>query len=115
MALVPLDLQVLYAQQGNVSQIEHTRLINRALLMQAEERAVMQDSYERDSTVVKPNASAEAEALKNRPDREGEGDGSFVFVQYKRKKGKDGDDIVEEERVEGASPDGKGRVIDIMQ
>lgn len=115
MSIMPLDLQVLYAQQNNVSRIQHARIIEKDLLLQAEDSKVKQDSYEHDSKVVKTQKKAEEQKVDEREDREEQRHRRFKFVHYRKKKSGSDEGEVYGEEYEGYYDGGKGRRIDILQ
>lgn len=96
MSIVPLDLQVLYAQQNNVSRMEHARGMERALVTQAEDTLVRQDSYMRDSTVVKVQETEQSRKVREKKEREEEEaeDRASAYVLYRKKRNRGGKNMV---------------------
>ncbi|MEK6795613.1 MAG: hypothetical protein AABZ39_12610 [Spirochaetota bacterium] len=111
MSISPLDLQQIYAQQVNVSRSEHARVVERALAVQSEDLDIYRDSALRDSTVMRGNETSESRSVRER--REGKGR-RFLYRNYRRRKGPDGEAVIEGEFSPDAVP-GKGSIINILK
>ncbi len=115
MPILPLDLQQLYMQQSHIGRMEHVRQTVKTIVMQAEDKDIHQDSYEKDSIVVKAEESSNENTVKER--KESKKDGQKHYVSYRKKRRKDNPDdknnIIETVDIDLES-DTKGHTIDIL-
>ncbi|MBI4977301.1 MAG: hypothetical protein HZC28_07460 [Spirochaetes bacterium] len=109
MSILPIDMQLIYAQQATVSRSEHARMAERALTMQAEDLDIDRDSYQKDATVVATDESTPSQLIRRRR----EGRRGFLYMHYRKKKGRKGEEVIAE--LEDDLSPGKGRIINILQ
>lgn len=115
MPIAPLDLQQLYMQQSQVSHMEHTRMAAKTILMQSEDKQIHQDSYEKDSTVVKSEHVSDENIIKDKKEKKKNNSNEEGYFLYRRKKHKldseeDAVEVVDEEKKEAS----KGKRLDIL-
>lgn len=117
MSIAPLDLQQMYAQQHSIGRMQHAQMLERALVMQAEDVDIRRDTYERESTVVETQETEAGQTVKERKEnRKGQQqeDERFMLRHYRKKKrATDSDD--EGEFYELDLTGGKGQIIDIRK